>query len=123
MSIRYQVQYFSSIDSNDVFFDTLKDDYPEFPQWFDKKANSGATALVFSDDDGLGAFVYLKSEIEKLYCKGGMSNSLLKQHGGYPIRSSLRKRSQRGWYHKHIAKSGRRHKNPPAVLLYHSMRQ
>ena len=44
----------------------IKDDYPEFPQWFDKKANSGASALVFSDDDALGAFVYLKSEMEEI---------------------------------------------------------
>ena len=66
MSIRFHIQEFSSIDANDIFFDTLKDDYPEFPQWFQKKAESGATALVFSDDDGLGAFVYLKSEIEEI---------------------------------------------------------
>ena len=33
---------------------------------------------------------------EKLCCKGGMSNSLLIQHDGYPIRSNLRKRSRKG---------------------------
>ena len=42
------------------------------------------------------SFEEAESVFEKLCCKGGMSNSLLIQHGGYPIRSSLRKRSREG---------------------------
>ena len=57
---------FSKVDIGDSFFDTLKSDYPEFSQWYQKKADEGATALVFSDDEGLGAFVYLKSENEPI---------------------------------------------------------
>ena len=63
---KFQFQKFSEIDVSDSFFDSLKDDYPEFPQWFQKKADSAATALVFSDDEGLGAFIYLKSETEEI---------------------------------------------------------
>jgi hypothetical protein len=63
---KFQFQKFSEINVCDCFFDTLKDDYEGFTQWFQKKADSEATALVFNDDVGLGAFVYLKSETEQI---------------------------------------------------------
>lgn len=66
MPIKFQQQKFSDIDLSDRFFDTLKEDYPEFSQWFQKKANDGSKALVFSDDEGLGAFIYLKPESEEI---------------------------------------------------------
>lgn len=56
----------------DRFFDELKSDYPGnanstgFIDWFNKKAAANSTALVFDDDDGLGAFVYLKDEDEPI---------------------------------------------------------
>ena len=62
---RFNVK-FSDLDINDAFFDSLKDDYPEFPQWYQKKASEGATTFVFCDDEGLGAFMYLKSEDEPI---------------------------------------------------------
>jgi len=63
---KFQFQKFSEIALSDSFFDSLKEDYPEFPQWFQRKADDGSTALVFSDDEGLGAFIYLKHEVEEI---------------------------------------------------------
>lgn len=64
--IRYDVlkvvnKKFGELDINDPFFDSLKDDYPEFSKWFVKK--SGSDAYVFLDESGkLRAFLYLKIE-------------------------------------------------------------
>lgn len=41
-------------------------DYPEFSNWFARKANSGEKALVFYDDVGIGAFLYLKPENKEI---------------------------------------------------------
>lgn len=70
MAGRFTYEKFSDIDLNDVFFDSLKADYPgsetstEFGAWFNKKAASGAQALIYKDDTGIGAFVYTKTEEE-----------------------------------------------------------
>ena len=53
---------FSDIDLSDIFFDSLKNDYIEFPTWFQKKSDSGDYATVFFDEYGIGAFVYIKKE-------------------------------------------------------------
>ncbi|MGD9676917.1 MAG: GNAT family N-acetyltransferase [Vulcanibacillus sp.] len=72
MTGKFQLSKFSDIDVADSFFDPLKNDYPEdknntgFEKWFEKKSRDGATALVFTDDDGIGAFVCLKDENESL---------------------------------------------------------
>lgn len=69
---KFELKKFSAIDLSDSFFDALKDDYPAddknigFENWFRKKADAGATALVFNDDEGLGAFVCLKDENEQI---------------------------------------------------------
>lgn len=54
---------FSDIDLNDPFFDSLKADYVEFGQWFQRKADSDDCAYVFRDDEGrIDGFLYLKFE-------------------------------------------------------------
>lgn len=66
MAGKFLVKKFAEINLNDSFLDSLKDDYPAttnnvgFEQWFMKKAASGSSALVFSDEYGLGAFLCLK---------------------------------------------------------------
>ncbi len=60
---------FSDVDINDPFFDSLKKDYPEFPDWFMRKSYAGARALVYTDDEGIGAFLYLKEETEEIVTK------------------------------------------------------
>ncbi len=75
MAGKFELKRFSEIDLNDCFFDELKCDYPGtasstgFVEWFNKKSRQGKTALVFSDDEGLGAFVSLKDENEELTLK------------------------------------------------------
>lgn len=61
-----QVQRFSDIDLNDSFFDSLRESYPEFDEWYNKKATAGATAYCYYVDEELKDFLYLKIEEEQL---------------------------------------------------------
>ncbi|QAS70244.2 GNAT family N-acetyltransferase [Oenococcus sicerae] len=58
-----RVQNFSEIDLNDHFFDSLKDNYDDFRDWFGRKQESGASAYIARDNNGrVTAFLYLKLE-------------------------------------------------------------
>lgn len=72
MASKFEQKRFSEIDLNDSFFDSLKKDYPEFSDWYRKKAVEARSALVFSDENGLGAFVSLKEENETIPLVNGM---------------------------------------------------
>lgn len=61
-----QVQRFSDINLNDSFFDSLRASYPEFNEWYNKKAAAGATAYCYYVDNELKDFLYLKIEEEEL---------------------------------------------------------
>lgn len=61
-----QIKSFSDIDVNDPFFDSLRDSYPKFNEWYSKKATSGATAYCYYIDGELKDFLYLKIEEEEL---------------------------------------------------------
>jgi hypothetical protein len=69
MAGKFKWVSFSKVNLNDSFFDSLKQDYQEFPEWFQKKASKGEKALVFQDTNGIGAFIYLKEEEEPLELK------------------------------------------------------
>ncbi len=70
MAGRFERKLFKDINLSDSFFDELKRDYPEFETvWFPKCIAENRTALVFSDEQGLGAFVALKEENEVLELK------------------------------------------------------
>lgn len=60
-----QVQRFSDVDLNDSFFDSLRASYPEFNEWYNKKAAAGATAYCYYVDNELKDFLYLKIEEEE----------------------------------------------------------
>lgn len=68
MAGKFERKRFSEINLDDPFFDSLKADYPGnststgFVQWFAAKAADGKKALVFQDDQGIGAFVNLKPD-------------------------------------------------------------
>lgn len=72
MAGKFLLKKFADVNLNDGFFDSLKEDYPGtenstgFIDWFAKKAKNGATALVFEDEIGVGAFVALKIEDEEI---------------------------------------------------------
>ena len=58
-----EIKKFADIDLQDGFFDSLRDSYPEFDQWFAKKAKVGESAYVFYQENGLvNDFLYLKNE-------------------------------------------------------------
>lgn len=59
-----QRKLFSDINLGDDFFDSLKNDYPGFEGWFNKKAKSGESAYIF-EEDGIQGFLYLKEEDEE----------------------------------------------------------
>jgi len=72
MAGKFSFKRFSEIDLDDPFFIELKGDYlgnehsTGFIEWFRKKSTDGSTALVFEDDKGVGAFIYLKNETEAI---------------------------------------------------------
>lgn len=72
MAGKFSLKKFADINLDDEFFNSLKQDYPGtenstgFIEWFAKKAGAGATALVFEDEIGVGAFVVLKIEDEEI---------------------------------------------------------
>lgn len=78
MAGKFSLRKFSEINLNDPFFDSLKSDYPGnasstgFSVWFAKKAQEGRTALVFNDEQGLGAFICIKNENEPIELKSGI---------------------------------------------------
>ena len=61
----FKIEYFKNIDLNNIFFDSLKSDYQEFSEWFEKKSEN--KALIHFDKNGvLNGFLYLKVENEEL---------------------------------------------------------
>ncbi len=60
MANTLEVKAFRDIPLNDPFFNSLKQDYREFPNWFDSKASE--PAYVQYTDTKLTGFMYLKLE-------------------------------------------------------------
>ena len=52
---------FSEVNLDDPFFDSLKNSYNDFSNWFKKKANEPAY-VGYNDSGEVKAFVYLKEE-------------------------------------------------------------
>ena len=66
-SMDLELRRFSEIDLADKFFDSLKAAYPEFSEWYGRKAQEGAQAYVFTNHSGeVKDFLYLKIEIGKV---------------------------------------------------------
>ena len=58
-------EYLYNIELNDIFFDSLKEDYNGFEIWYKKKSRDGAKAYITRDNFGnLGSFLMLKVEDE-----------------------------------------------------------
>ena len=62
MNETISLKKFADIDLNDPFFDSLKEDYPGFEEWFDRKAKDERKAYVQYTDNKLQAFLFLKNE-------------------------------------------------------------
>jgi hypothetical protein len=54
-------EYFGNINLNDPFFDSFKEDYQGFEEWFNKKSDEVAYVCL-SEEGNLLAFLYLKIE-------------------------------------------------------------
>lgn len=73
MAGKFERKPFAQINLGDPFFDSLKKDYPEFePVWFPKGIAEGRQALVFSDEQGLGAFIAMKPEYDPIPLQEGV---------------------------------------------------
>ena len=58
-----EIKKFADIDLNDPFFDSLKKDYTNFSEWFNRKAMEKENAFILEREDGnIQAFLYLKEE-------------------------------------------------------------
>lgn len=66
MANMFKRKKFSECSLEDPFFETLKNDYLEFPKWFKRKSLENEEAFVFEDKQGISAFVYLKKENEEI---------------------------------------------------------
>lgn len=93
---------FADINLDDPFFDSLKSDYPGtasstgFVEWFHRKADEGKKALVFEDDQGIGAFISLKPcEIEEIRLIDGSSLPATERLKVSTIKIDERYRNQR----------------------------
>jgi hypothetical protein len=66
MTESLKIAKFENIDLTDPFFDSLKEDYREFSNWFNRKAKE--SALVFQNLQSLrlDGFLYIKTEIDEL---------------------------------------------------------
>lgn len=53
-------ELFGNIDNRDHFFDSFKEDYPDFIRWFNKKADE--TVYTYRSENNIMAFLYLKTE-------------------------------------------------------------
>ena len=62
-----ELRPFGGINLADKFFDSLKEAYPEFEEWFAKKAAQGEQAYMFHNHSGaVKDFLYLKIETDEL---------------------------------------------------------
>ena len=67
MELSNNISYvrFGELSLNDPFFDSLKQGYSEFPEWFARKSNEHAY-VIFDAFNFLQGFVYLKEENEAI---------------------------------------------------------
>lgn len=68
--VNLKLTSFANINLKDPFFDSLRANYEGFDDWFNKKALSGANALVYYNDAALLDFLYVKDENEALHLDG-----------------------------------------------------
>lgn len=60
MSDYLELKKFKDINLNDEFFDSLKNDYAEFEEWFKRKSDK--EAYILEQDGNIMGFLYLKVE-------------------------------------------------------------
>lgn len=62
-----ELKTFSSIDLNDTFFGSLKNDYDGFEEWYRRKIDKNESAFVqYDKENHLQGFLYLKDETNEI---------------------------------------------------------
>lgn len=56
----FETMCFSGCSLKDPFYDSLREDYPDFDKWFNKKSNDNAIAHVHKENGDIQAFLYVK---------------------------------------------------------------
>ena len=64
------LKHFADIELSDSFFDSLRNNYEGFDDWFNRKAQAGERALVYYEGKQLKDFLYLKNENEEIPLEG-----------------------------------------------------
>lgn len=70
MNGKFQWTFFSDCDLQDRFFDSLKEDYAEFEEWFVRKVKMASKVCVYREKGEILALLYLKDETEEVLLKG-----------------------------------------------------
>lgn len=60
----FKTQKFKNVNFNDSFFNSFKEDYPEFSQWVLKKNNKEAS--VFYSNNNIKGFIYIEEREHKI---------------------------------------------------------
>ncbi|EFR7701440.1 N-acetyltransferase [Salmonella enterica] len=93
-SLRYET--FSQFDHNDPFFDSLKSDYKEFPDWLKKKADANESAYILYDENHkIEGFMYLKENDDAGYISPQLPNGNHLKIGTFKFESKGTLRGQR----------------------------
>ncbi|WP_368900336.1 N-acetyltransferase [Mixta calida] len=93
-SLKYQK--FSDFSHDDKFFDSLKEDYAEFPIWLNKKAASGESAYVLYDEvNKIEGFMYLKEDDDAQDISPALPNGKHLKIGTFKFESKGTLRGQR----------------------------
>lgn len=66
MNSKFQWTFFSDCNLQDTFFDSLKEDYAEFENWFIRKSKEGAKVCIYRAKSEILALLYLKDETEQI---------------------------------------------------------
>ena len=53
MAGKFNWTRFADVNLSDEFFNSLKNDYIEFTEWFERKAREGEQALVFQENNAI----------------------------------------------------------------------
>lgn len=81
MLSRFCLTPLSEINQNDMFFDSLKADYPGFEQWFYRKVKNNENAFTYIDKIGIAAFLLLKND---------ETEEIILQEGRLPLKSRMK---------------------------------
>ena len=86
----FETMYFSDCSLDSLFFDSLRNDYPGFDEWFKEKSEGGATAHIYLEGEMIQGFLYVKDyECEAV---GGLPESPRMKIGTFKVCEDVARR-------------------------------